>query len=198
MTDNNSNQPFQLPANPPKDIILSKKNYQEILIKNHFSFIIVWGPLFILMGIPFIYFTGIDFLNPEGTGHTGSDILELSFGIFLVVVGTWALYREIREQFTTISLIVDNDMLKVKFNNASQPIEIQRGLNIVLLVDGIEMVTNGPPTHRIVPKLKYRGEIIVSFGSISKKQYLWLKELFKSYFKLKIEYENEVLKKMQL
>ena len=191
-------EPFELPANMPKDIVMSDGFNREILIKNHFSINLILGPILLAVGVPLLFFMGKDFLTSEVVEDIGSNILGLIVGLICFVGGGFLLYYEIRNHLTSMSLIVDNDSLKVKLSNMSEPVEIQRGLNMVMLVDGLEMYNGGSPTHRIIPRLKYRGEIVVNFGPVSKKQYLWLKELFLSYFKLKIEYENEVLEKMKL
>ena len=192
MNDNPSLS-FTLPPNPPKDIVISNGIFQEIRIKNHFSAAIIWGPILLAISIPGLYFM---FTSDSDTNF--DSILLIILSIIMLIGGVLCLFVEIRNQLIDVVMTVNDEMLVIKFSNTDQPIEIQRGLDLVLLVDGIEMFKGAPPTHRIIARLAYEGEVFVNFGSLTKKQYLWLKELFKSYFTLNIVYEDKTLEEMQL
>ena len=193
MPIDNLQEPFKLPDNPPKDIVLSDGFKQEIIIKNHFSAFIVYGPIMLAIGIPGLYFL---------ITQTESFDFEVIFGLliflFLIGYGSFALYQEIRNQMIGVTITADNDFLRIKFSNMDQPIEVQRGLDIDLVVDGVELYRNSAPTHRIITRLAHDGEIFANFGALTQSQYLWLKELFKSYFTLTIVYENKYLEEIQL
>ena len=186
-------KPFTLPPNPPKDIVISNEFKQEILIKNHFSAYIVFGPIMLAVGIP-----GLFFLIKQTESFDFKVLFGLILFLLLIGYGLFFLYAEIRNKVINISITVDNDFLKIKYSNMDQPIEIQRGIKLALLVDGIELYRDGPPTHRIIAKLAINNEVFANFGGLTKDQYIWLKELFLSYFSLDIVYQNKQLADMQL
>ena len=153
--------------------------------------------MYIFMGIamvPMGVVMGVWVLDSKDTFFT---IVVGIVSLLFIVGGIYSIYADIRNAFTSITFTTTSDSLAIKFSNLDQPLTIEKGAPITLVVDGIELI-KGNPTHRIIMELQYEGETFACLGAVTKSQYLWLKELLKIYCDLTIVYKNYILENMQL
>ena len=192
----NLTRPFTIPRNPPADIKISCKSSHTILsIQSHHSIALVFGITSFAGAIFIIYLCITKILS----NNIGFAFFLAIIALILILFGAIAIHAELVMTKDKLYIDIDNqnNLLSVYTESKkTRPLKIKRNSDIILQVDGIEL-TKHNPTHRLVMMLEIDKDNIYSLGTFTQEQYFWLKNLFISYFNLRIYYRNPILERMQ-